>query len=363
MKPTLHGLLRGALALLLAPSLLQAADAAPRIVGGSDTSVSRWPWMAALVYRTSGSSYDGQFCGGSLIHPRWVLTAGHCFLDRNDNVDSSIELDVVIGRTNLTGDDGRRVAVSRIVVNPAYTPANDDGDIALLELSQPVEGVQTVGLPGPVYGSFFAVDGTDATVIGWGNSSATGTVYPEILQQVAQPLVNQATCQSAYTTRALTDNMLCAGDGQGGRDACQGDSGGPLVIDGGAGSVQVGVVSFGEGCAQAGTYGVYARVSRYAQWISDTACAASEKPAAPALTTSLSGTTAGLTVEQASGATGYRLYFAPAPAMTPIGQLDLAGQRSLSATLPSGSDLYVAVQPYNGPCLGGLSNIGRITVP
>lgn len=43
-----------------------------RIVGGHETVKNSIPWQAML--RTDG----GQFCGGSLIHKRYVLTAAHC---------------------------------------------------------------------------------------------------------------------------------------------------------------------------------------------------------------------------------------------------------------------------------------------
>ena len=63
--------------------------------------------------------------------------------------------------------------------------------------------------------------------------------------------------------------MICAGDlANGGIDACQGDSGGPLSVpDPAGGWVTVGVVSFGVGCGDADSPGVYAEVAAFGTWI------------------------------------------------------------------------------------------------
>lgn len=85
--------------------------------------------------------------------------------------------------------------------------------------------------------------------------------FPEALNVVTVPHVNQQTCRGAYGQSAITNNMLCAGIT--GRDSCQGDSGGPMTY----GSNLVGVVSWGRGCAGAGFPGVYAHVVALRPWI------------------------------------------------------------------------------------------------
>ncbi len=234
----------------------ERAPAQTRIIGGFPAADGAWPWMAALVYQWS-DPYNGQFCGGALIHSNWVLTAAHC-LGGN--------MDVVLGTNDLTASAGtyERIQVIRQIPHPNYNSDTSDNDIALLELAQ--ASTQTT-IAWNTDSSYNAA-GTNSTVIGWGNTAYPSISYPEILMQVDVPLVSNATCGAAYPGE-ITSNMLCAGYAEGGKDSCQGDSGGPLMVAVGSGSyVQVGIVSWGEGCALAGYYGVYTRVSNYDAWIS-----------------------------------------------------------------------------------------------
>ena len=246
-----------------------ADPAAPEIVGGQEANPGEWPWQVALV-RKGYPAYDGQFCGGSIIHRNWILTAAHC-------VDTSVpnDLDIIVGIHDLGNPEPNivRMAISQIVVHPGWNDSTKDNDMALLKLTGSIParagsgGTLPIAFANLAPSSIGNLTGTMSTVTGWGNRDPNGNDYPNRLHEVQVPIISNAECSGSYGN--LTDNMICAGYPQGGKDSCQGDSGGPLVIyDNNAQRwVQVGVVSFGVGCAQPDYPGVYARVSRYASWI------------------------------------------------------------------------------------------------
>ncbi|MDY6973670.1 MAG: trypsin-like serine protease [Thermodesulfobacteriota bacterium] len=240
----------------------------PRIIGGAEADSDAWPWMAAIVDRDKPDIYQGQFCGGTLIHPDWVLTAAHCVHDEL----ADINIDVVLGTNDLGSSPGsyERIPVAEIVEHPRYNHFTLNNDIALLRLSQSSGLTPIPSLITPANAFDLASPGHVSTVIGWGDTHINPWLsdYPELLMEVDLPIVSNADAKRIYGW-LITDNMLCAGFKQGGRDTCQGDSGGPLMVDDGQGSyAQAGIISWGEGCALAGYYGIYTRVSRYIDWIS-----------------------------------------------------------------------------------------------
>jgi secreted trypsin-like serine protease len=236
-----------------------------QIIGGREATRNAWPWLAALVQKESESLVDGQFCGASLIHPWWVLTATHCLVE--ETADS---FSVVFKAHNLANDPGsqhRIINVAEIFLHPAYETAIDpsiDGDIALIRLAEPIYDIPPIPL---ATSNQIYLPGTLATVAGWGLVMDEGEPS-DVIREVELPIVSLATAEAtgAYESGLLPD-MLAAGFPEGGKDSCQGDSGGPLMVPilGDPGWAQVGIVSFGSesGCAAADAYGIYSRISYY----------------------------------------------------------------------------------------------------
>ncbi|MER5830522.1 serine protease [Streptomyces sp. NPDC002130] len=247
-------------ALTMGSSAPVAADSV--VIGGFPVEISQSPWTVALSSRDRfGGTRAGHFCGGVAVGRTTVLTAAHC-LDENflDGPPERVrDLKVIAGRTDLLeGRSGQEVGVRRAWVNPAYDGDSNEGDFAVLTLAEPLQGdsVITMAAGGdPAY-----TPGGTATVYGWGDTSGAGD-YPDSLRGARVRVLPDTLCEEAYPggSEGTYDatSMLCAGETKGGRDACQGDSGGPLVAKGRL----IGLVSWGTGCGQAGSPGVYMRVS------------------------------------------------------------------------------------------------------
>jgi hypothetical protein len=228
----------------------------PQIVGGTVATAGEYPWMAQLKYR-------GRFsCGGSLVARSWVLTAAHCVNGR-----SASDLQIILGdhRRSLAEGTEQTLAVSSVVVHPSYNPSTYNNDIALLQLATPatltsrVAIVELGSLPTP---------GTMLRVIGWGTTREGGT-SSDVLRKVSVPQVSATDCGAAYPGR-ITSSMFCAGypaTSTEMKDSCQGDSGGPIFHP--TSRRQVGLVSWGTGCARPGLYGVYTDLSMFSGWIND----------------------------------------------------------------------------------------------
>jgi len=224
-----------------------------KIVGGFKCEQGQCPWVAALV--TSNTFPYDVFCGGSLIHPKWVLTAGHCVEDEN-----TTSFEVVTGMYNINSDNGQKIKIKRIIQHPDYNGYTLENDIALIELQE-----ESSAKPISVYRGNNSFEGTYSTVMGWGNLKEYGYAPDDLMKVSIQIVSNQACSQAYWPEDEILETMICAGSD--GKDSCQGDSGGPLVVYYMDEWILVGIVSWGEGCADPGYYGVYTRVSKFSNFI------------------------------------------------------------------------------------------------
>jgi secreted trypsin-like serine protease len=212
-----------------------------KIVGGTPAEQGEFPWMVRL----------SMGCGGALFEKDVVLTAAHCVDGSGD--DTSIT--ATGGVVDL--DDSNKVEVksTKVLQAPGYNGTGKDW--ALIKLEKPIDQPTLPIAEDP------ALNEGDLTVAGWGADKEGGEQQQKLLK-VTVPFIDDATCKKAYG-ELVEGEELCAGVDEGGLDSCQGDSGGPLFRKDEAGEfVQVGIVSWGEGCARPGKPGVYTEVSNFA---------------------------------------------------------------------------------------------------
>lgn len=259
--------------------VVSSKNVSPRIIGGTNTSISSAPWMVQLLFELDNDGYFYFTCGGTLVAPNKVLTAAHCVTDENGKALDMAGHGMILANTaKLAGgpdDEGTAVTISRSYFAGSYNAAAIDNDIALLTLSKPLTG--TPAQPAPYRDTTRYAPGTTATTYGWGMTGSDPDLdqLSDTLQRVTQPLRSDAECSENIDT-ALGDpgafkpgHMICAGEGgtgdnSTGKATCPGDSGSPMMVDGRIiGVTSWGVATQSELCNLSGLYDVYTKVSTY----------------------------------------------------------------------------------------------------
>eukprot|EP01025_Chloroclados_australasicus_P000538 TRINITY_DN10254_c0_g1_i10.p1 TRINITY_DN10254_c0_g1~~TRINITY_DN10254_c0_g1_i10.p1 ORF type:complete len:592 (-),score=25.25 TRINITY_DN10254_c0_g1_i10:1409-3043(-) len=254
-----------------------------RVSHGVNTGPGEFPFMVSLqVPHKYDASYFEHYCGGTLISPKVILTAAHCIWDQ----DKGLNFREVTG-DKKTGDvdENYKAAINpfcrhqqgeglfiikKFYIHPDYDGSTDGGaDIALLELERDYNGVTQF----PVYedsGSFDFL--TELIIMGWGYTNAKEANNEIMFLTSVKPLQKATVTMRNWPPPMCTNSKTFCAAGStstgGTVDTCRGDSGGPVlqVIDNNY--VVVGITSYGDGeDCQAGSMGVYTRVSYYKAWI------------------------------------------------------------------------------------------------
>ncbi|KAM4628417.1 transmembrane protease serine 2-like [Polymixia lowei] len=231
-----------------------------RIVGGQQAALGAWPWQVSL--QVEGSHR----CGGAIISPYWIVTAAHCVAGDSNPEDWTVYAGIVDELGTLF-NPGR--SVSRIVAHEDYSSFTLKNDIALMKLSNPLDITASRDI-GPVC---LPNTGLNITVpqkcwiSGFGSKVNEGSASPYLMEAEVS-LIDSAACNSSISYNGrITQDMICAGEMEGGVDACQGDSGGPLVSQKDGVWWLVGDTSWGDQCAMRNKPGVYGNVTYFLSWI------------------------------------------------------------------------------------------------
>ena len=238
-----------------------SASVSPMIVGGTEVSDGKYPFMALLDFRTpKGEFLDS--CGASLIDQDSVLTAAHCLAWLPNN-SSKYKLRVVVGRTVRSSTQGQVRDWKTWYIHPGYNPKNGANDAAVINLRRAVSGITPIKLATPSQNNLES-PGRTATVAGWGNTFSTPPdppgppSSPDRMHQAQVPIVSDARGKQTFGKRYVPEVMIAAGGKE--VDTCQGDSGGPLFAQVSGKYTQIGITSTGIGCAVSNP-GIYTEVN------------------------------------------------------------------------------------------------------
>lgn len=291
----------GLLALAVTAALIQPSAAALelRIINGVEPAAGDMPFLVSIMnandYARDGA-FQAQYCGGALTSESTVVTAAHCLINpKSGRLATPSEILIGLG-PSLRAPTLVAVPITKFVIHPQYDLRTARYDIAVLTLATALPDAPTITPLRPSDEPSYTDPGTSARVAGWGNTSVTGSAYPDsfrIGNVVIFPnescgggasfTVNDVAFRGFKRGEAFADTMICAAGAVPPVrvvDSCQGDSGGPLVVGDGVSARLVGVVSWGDTCAS--NYpGVYTRISAMTTFLQENGALSSLAPTVP----------------------------------------------------------------------------------
>ncbi|KAI3380990.1 hypothetical protein SNEBB_010362 [Seison nebaliae] len=232
----------------------------PRIVDGMESKQGTWPWMASI------KRFGTQYCGGTVVHERLVITAAHCFKGRYDK--SSYR--VIIGTNDISSSTKRMIfRIDEVIIHENY-PESRYYDIAVIKLSGRIPLVKQIKshydvMPicfVPIYVEF--VYDSKCYIMGWG-AKKYGQSLQVKLREARVKIMNDKECKRIYPNVNM-EYQFCGEPSWLKEDSCQGDSGGPLICRKRNTKTWyfVGITSYGKKC---GIGSVYVKVSAFIYWI------------------------------------------------------------------------------------------------
>ena len=315
--------------------------AAPRVVGGAPITSAEAPWQVLFVINKS------TLCSGSLISATTIASAAHCFAGIAPG-----DVQAWSGVTNIPDRaKGSKLSIAGVTVHPAYNAATSANDIALVQLSAPVDlsgAARVISLPVAQDPAVWPAVGTPARISGWGALKTDGPPSDALRGATVQVLGSPTDPCGSYGGSFSVATSICAGMPGGGIDTCQGDSGGPLVVDVNGLPVLAGLTSTGSECASAQLPGVYTRLTTYLPWIrslSDVPVAAPGTPTGVVATSSAGKTVVSWTAPAEAGSASTTWTVTAAPG----GQTcQTSGAQCSVAGLKLGTEASFTVQGRNG---------------
>ncbi len=230
-----------------------SAEPNQRIVGGDVADPADWPFIVAIA-SASGNNY----CGGSVVAPKAVVTAAHCV---EGSRPKSVR--VIAGRPDLgDGSIGEKIRVADISVHRQYL-RRGNRDVAVLILGRPTAALPVL-LPTVAEGEAETAAGSELRVAGWGGTTPTGAHPSDVLRDVSLFTISDADCAPYFSFFRPAEEVCSFGEEQSPdryNDSCFGDSGGPLVAYAPRGTLLVGLVSYGGSLCGVKKPGVYAQVA------------------------------------------------------------------------------------------------------
>ncbi|KAM4015045.1 mannan-binding lectin serine protease 2-like [Anomaloglossus baeobatrachus] len=245
---------------------LKRDTASSRIIGGRNAQLGQFPWQAHITTEDSRGA-------GVLLHDKWIITTARLLQE----VDLS-QVVIKLGTTSLREENYIQGEPGEVFIHKDYGNGtiDNDNDIGLIKLKNKIpigENVQGICLPtkeAHFHISHRESDHHVGIVAGFGQTEMSRISSRLLFVEV--DVVEQQTCREAYQKRydrVVSENMICAGHAEGGRDTCTGDAGTALAfLDAKTNKWFIGgIASWGSNCGDKHYPGVYTRVSNYLDWI------------------------------------------------------------------------------------------------